>query len=225
MASVKLPPVPFPRSAGSEEAAFTLGVGWFERLLSAILLVLISPLLLLIAMAILLLSGKSPLIAHRRVGQYGSELWVLKFRTMWGNGVSSKAAGIFSVEMIDDVSGPRSKTPADERVASPFARFCRRHSLDELPQIFNVLEGRMSLVGPRPVTRPEVDEIYGTDGAEVLSVKPGLTGLWQISGRNRLSAAQRCALDLAWVRSQSLSLYLAILLRTIPKLLYATDTW
>lgn len=185
-----------------------------------------SPLILGIAIVTALLSHKSPLIAHRRVGQYGSELWVLKFRTMWQRGGGPlKAGGLFSIEWIDDEIGPRRKGPEDGRVASRFARFCRRHSLDELPQIFHVLEGRMSLVGPRPVTKAEVSEIYGADAAEILLVKPGLAGLWQVSGRNRLTSSERRALDLECVRTKSPRLYVVVLLRAIPEVLFGGDTW
>jgi exopolysaccharide production protein ExoY len=188
--------------------------------------VLLSPLLLGIAIVTLFLSHKSPLIAHRRVGQYGSELWVLKFRTMWERAeVPLKASGLFSIEFIDDEVGPGRKGPEDTRVGSRFARFCRLHSLDELPQIFHVLEGRMSLVGPRPMTRAEVGAIYGVDAVEILHSKPGLAGLWQVSGRNRLSSAERRALDLEWVRSKSPALYVEVLLRTIPEVLFGGDTW
>jgi exopolysaccharide production protein ExoY len=172
------------------------------------------------------LSRKSPLIAHRRVGQHGSELWVLKFRTMWQPGAGPLRAGdLFSIEYIDDEIGPGRKGPEDTRVASCFARFCRLHSLDELPQILHVLEGRMSLVGPRPMTRAEVGEIYGADAAEILRAKPGLAGLWQVSGRNHLTSGERRALDLEWVRSKSPGLYVEVLLRTIPEVLFGGDTW
>ena len=199
---------------------------WCERLLAATLLLLLSPLLVGIAVLTVLLSRKSPLIAHRRVGQYGCDFWVLKFRTMWqAGGVPGRVREIFSVEFIHDDTGPARKSPGDQRVASRFARFCRRHSLDELPQLIHVFEGRMSLVGPRPVTRTEVDSIYGADAAEVLCAKPGLAGLWQVSGRNRLTDGERRALDLEWVRNQSPGLFVWILLRTIPQVLYGGDTW
>jgi exopolysaccharide production protein ExoY len=187
---------------------------------------MLSPLLLGIAIVTMLLSRKSPLIAHRRVGQFGSELWVLKFRTMWqpaGNGL--KPRDLFSIDRIEDEIGPGRKGPADSRVVSRFARFCRRHSLDELPQLFHVTEGRMSLVGPRPITRAEVAVIYGADAPEILPVKPGLAGLWQVSGRNRLTNDQRRTLDLEWVRRRSMELYVAVLLRTTPQVWFGGDSW
>ncbi len=120
--------------------------------------------------------------------------------------------------------GPESKGFGDPRVTSRFARFCRRFSIDELPQLINVLRGEMSLVAPRPLTRTELIQHYGFDAAEVLRVKPGITGLWQVAGRNRLTYAERRELDLFLVRNNgSLKLYFTILLRTIPAVLKGQD--
>jgi exopolysaccharide production protein ExoY len=196
-----------------------------ERVAAAILIAVLSPLLLAIWIAILFLSARSALIAHRRIGQNGSELWVLKFRTMWTcrGGLNLREA--FSVEYIDDQIGPFQKSPDDSRVSGLFGRFCRRHSLDELPQLVNVLSGEMSLVGPRPVTPAEIIPIYGLEADEVLSVKPGLSGLWQISGRNRLSVEERCRLDLECVRKRSVGMYFRVLMRTLPELFSGESAW
>ncbi len=132
---------------------------------------------------------------------------------------------VFAVERIDDEAGPRLKGPLDARVTSRFARFCRRHSLDELPQLLLVLAGRMSLVGPRPVTPAELTEIYGADAREIVRGKPGITGLWQVSGRNLLSAEARRMLDLQSVRDRSLHLYIRVILRTIPEVFWGGNTW
>ena len=132
---------------------------------------------------------------------------------------------LFSIEYIDDEGGPALKSPEDDRVGSRFARFCRRHSLDELPQLVLVLTGRMSLVGPRPVTPGELALIYGPDADTILSAKPGLSGLWQVSGRNRLTSSERRALDLESVHNRSLLLYVTILLRTVPEVLSGRNTW
>jgi exopolysaccharide production protein ExoY len=198
----------------------------FERLVSALLILSLSPILFVIAALTYRLSGRSPLIAHRRVGQHGSELWVLKFRTMWEGPARPGARGRFcTIEHIDDQSGPDLKGPKDPRVASRFARFCRRHSLDELPQLLLVLVGRMSLVGPRPVTAGELERIYGDDADEIIQVKPGVAGLWQVSGRNRLTLEERRQLDLKCVRERSLKLYFWIVLRTVPEVFSGANTW
>jgi exopolysaccharide production protein ExoY len=196
-----------------------------ERFAAAILIAVLSPLFLAIWVTILALSARPALIAHRRIGQNGSELWVFKFRTMWTCRGRLPLREIFSVEYIDDQIGPFRKSPDDSRVSGRFGRFCRRHSLDELPQLVNVLSGDMSLVGPRPVTPAEVVQIYGSKAEEVLRVKPGLSGLWQISGRNRLSAEERCSLDLECVRKRSVKMYFRVLMRTLPELFTGESAW
>jgi lipopolysaccharide/colanic/teichoic acid biosynthesis glycosyltransferase len=144
---------------------------------------------------------------------------------MWACRIRSRLRDAFSVEYIDDEIGPSRKRRDDPRVWSRFARFCRRHSLDELPQLLHVVAGEMSLVGPRPVTPAEVSGIYGARAEEVLSAKPGLSGLWQISGRNRLPIEERCRLDLECVRKRSLGMYFRILMRTLPELLSGESAW
>src|SRR3989442_4517754 len=147
------------------------------------------------AAAISLLSGQSPLIAHRRVGWRGETLWMLKLRTMWTRGSRGAQSGSGWLEHVEDEAGPEHKQVGDPRVANWFARFCRRHSMDEMPQLWHVIRGEMSLVGPRPITAAELQQYYGADAEEVLRVKPGIAGLWQISGRNRLTYAERRMLD------------------------------
>lgn len=193
-----------------------------ERLVAAIALLVLAPIAIVIAITILVLSRRNPLIRHNRIGWRGRPLPMLKFRTMWDAG--SPPARRFAIE---NVSGPvpTSKCIPDARVNGRFAAFCRRHSLDELPQLYHVARGEMSLVGPRPVTLEELQQHYGSSTDEVLSVRPGLTGLWQIRGRSRLSYARRKRLDLLLVRRASASLYLGILLRSIPSVLTGRDAY
>ena len=129
------------------------------------------------------------------------------------------------IEYIDDQTGPEQKQEIDARVCSRFARFCRRHSIDELPQLFHVLRGEMSLVGPRPLTAAELRRHYGTAAREVLEAKPGLAGLWQVSGRNRLGYAERRRLDLQFVCNRSFRMYVRIFLRIIPEVLSGSNSW
>jgi lipopolysaccharide/colanic/teichoic acid biosynthesis glycosyltransferase len=185
--------------------------------------VMLLPAMLLTAAAIALLSRRSPLVAHLRTGQFGVPFWTLKFRTMWGPAVGAGRAGL--MEYIVDERGPEYKRCADPRVSSAFARFCRRFSIDELPQLANVALGEMSLVGPRPLTEGELKRHYGSDASEILLVKPGITGLWQVMGRSRLSFDRRRELDLYLVRNRSLRLYLTILIRTIPAALNGKQGW
>jgi exopolysaccharide production protein ExoY len=183
-----------------------------ERCCSALLLAAFGPVLAGAAAITRVLSGRSPFVAVRRVGCRGETIWVLKLRTMWEGSSSGPSAAL--VEYLEDTEIPTVKTGSDPRVSSRFAAFARRFSLDELPQLVHVVEGRMRLAGPRPLTRLELDAYYGPHSAEVLSVLPGITGLWQVMGRNRLTYKQRLRLDRFFVRRANLKLYLWILLRT-----------
>lgn len=177
------------------------------------------PILTLAALIIARLSGRSPFVAHLRVGQFGRPLWMIKLRSMW-----DEPGGPGLVERVG-AGAPESKEVGDRRVRSAFARWCRRYSIDELPQLIHVLCGEMSMVGPRPITRSELDRYYGNDAAEVLVLRPGITGLWQSMGRNRRTYAQRRRLDLFLVRRYSLRLYLMIFWRTIPRALSGNGAW
>ena len=147
---------------------------------------------------------------------------MIKLRTMWD--AEPRGASRW-IERIGDGSYAEDKHPADPRVPNWFARFCRRHSIDVIPQLLHVIRGQMSLVGPRPATVEELRRYYGADAEELLQVKPGMAGLWQISGRNRLTYAERKKLDLKYVRERSARMYLKILLSTIPEVLTGTNTW
>ena len=193
-------------------------IGRAERLACVVALALLSPIWLTVATVITILSGESPLVAVLRSGRFGRPLWLLKFRTMWPE-VRGAATSFRLVERIVDEEGPTKKEPSDVRITSRFARFCRRFSLDEIPQLMNVVAGEMSLVAPRPLTSSELREHYGEDAAEVLSARPGITGLWQISGRNSLTYAERRRLDLLLIRTLTPGLYARILARTIPVVL------
>ena len=195
-----------------------------ERVAALVLFLLTLPLTLISAVLIRILSGRTPLIAHRRVGQNGATLWVLKLRTMWDPRARGGSTG-GAVEYIRDEGGPERKLEDDPRVPGRFPKFLRRHSVDELPQLWHVISGEMSLVGPRPVTERELRQHYGPNADEVLRLRPGLAGLWQISGRNRLTYADRRRLDLEFVRNRNLGMYLNILLRTVPEVLRGQNSW
>ena len=188
--------IPLLRDSAPAEQFTWQVLGVCEQIVALLALVLIVPLLMSTAAIVALLSGRPPLIAHRRVGWRGSTLWMLKLRTMWGDGRHGRGW----IERIDDDFGPAYKHAADPRVRSVFARFCRRHSIDELPQLWHVVRGEMSLIGPRPLTLREVREHYGDAAEEILRVKPGIAGLWQVSGRNRLTYDERRRMDLEFVR-------------------------
>jgi exopolysaccharide production protein ExoY len=216
--------IPLLREAAPEQGAAALLTDFAERLAAALTLIATGPVLCCSAAILAALSGRSPLIAHRRVGRHGAALWMLKLRTMWETepGANRHFAWI---EYIDDPGGPLEKDSGDPRIPHAFARFCRRHSIDELPQLLHVLLGEMSLVGPRPLTSLELDRYYGPDQPEILAVKPGIAGLWQISGRNRLTYAERRKLDLHLVRHRSWRLSLRILVRSFVEVWRGGNAW
>jgi lipopolysaccharide/colanic/teichoic acid biosynthesis glycosyltransferase len=221
--------IPVPRQALPIQDLTWQTLDVCERIASVVIFTALSPILVLSAVTVSILSGRVPLIAHRRVGYRGATLWMLKLRTMWNAEALGAGRRVVRtsrwVEYIEDVEGPTRKQPGDARVTNWFARFCRKHSIDEMPQLWHVIRGEMSLVGPRPVTDAEIQLHYGPDAAEVLQVKPGLAGLWQISGRNRLSYDERRRLDLRFVRSRSVRMYLRILFRTIPEVWSGANSW
>ena len=219
--------IPVPRQVAPAADWFSQSIEIGERVFALALLSLLAAPILACAAVLGILSRRTPLIAHRRVGWRGATLWMFKLRTMWsGEGpASTESTTSLWVEYIEDVNGPELKQDRDPRVSNWFARFCRRHSIDELPQLWHVIRGEMSLVGPRPVTDTEMRRYYDSDAMEVLQVKPGIAGLWQTSGRNRLTYAERRALDLEFVRHRSPRMYLRILLRTLPEVWSGSNSW
>lgn len=197
-------------------------IGALERVVALAALVSMLPLLALVAAVTWILSGATPLVAHRRVGRYGKMFRMLKFRTMWDGHQRGPSGWI---EMLPEPLVPETKNGSDPRVTSAFARFCRKHSIDELPQLWHVITGEMSLVGPRPVTAVEWRRYYGDRSEEVLLLKPGLSGLWQTRGRNRLTYRQRRRLDLFLARHYCLLLYLRILGTTLPRVIAGRDAY
>jgi exopolysaccharide biosynthesis polyprenyl glycosylphosphotransferase len=181
---------------------------------SALGMAVLAPLLPVIALAVKLSSRGPVLYSQRRCGLNGRRFTLLKFRTMC-DGADGR---LDEVAHLNEVEGPAFKARRDPRV-TPVGRILRRFSLDETPQLLNVLRGDMSLVGPRPPL-PEEVERYERWQRRRLSMKPGLTGLWQVSGRAGLDDFNRwIALDLAYIDQWSLWLDLKILLKTIPAVL------
>lgn len=182
--------------------------GLFDRVAALAGIVLLSPLMALIAVLIKL-SGNGPVLFRQtRVGRGGREFTVLKFRTM----VQDAEARRLELLAANENDGVLFKIREDPRVTA-VGRRLRRYSLDELPQLFNVLRGEMSLVGPRPPLPEEVAQ-YGGDVYRRLVVKPGLTGLWQVSGRSDLSWEESVRLDLRYVDNWTLALDLQIMWKT-----------
>jgi lipopolysaccharide/colanic/teichoic acid biosynthesis glycosyltransferase len=159
-------------------------------------------------------SGGSPIFRHRRVGRNGKSFSCLKFRTMVKNADEVLQKLLDSDRQAKEEWLRDHKLKDDPRITL-FGRFLRKTSLDEVPQFWNVLQGEMSLVGPRPVVPDELRR-YGTKISTYLSTRPGITGLWQVSGRNDMHYRRRVALDVCYVRSKSVVLDVYILLKTLP---------
>ena len=193
-----------------------------EVLASAMALLLLMPMMLILAVAIRLDSDGPVLFRQKRLGRSQSTFTVYKFRTMrHGAGDDVHRAfvrGLIAGEEPSIVEGkPRFKLTGDPRVTR-VGSLLRRTSLDELPQLWNVLRGQMSLVGPRPSIAYEVEH-YPPPWLERFAVKPGLTGLWQVSGRSELTMQDMVALDIDYVHRRSVRLNIWILIRTVPAVL------
>lgn len=185
--------------------------GVTEAVVAGSLLIVLLPLVALIAVLILGTSRGPVLFRQERVGHGGRVFEVLKFRTMYAD-AEARAAEVFARH--NDGSGPLTKLRADPRV-TPVGQWLRRLSLDELPQLWNVVNGTMALVGPRPNTPTEVARFAPSEHRRH-AVRPGMTGLAQVNGRSDLEWDRAIELDLEYVDHRSLRMDLRILLRTLP---------
>jgi exopolysaccharide biosynthesis polyprenyl glycosylphosphotransferase len=197
--------------------------GYIKEIIDIVLgtigLILFSPLFIIIAILIKLDSEGPIFYKHLRVGRYGKPFYLWKFRTMYKD--ADKILDKYP-ELKKEFE-KEFKLKNDPRVTR-IGKFLRKFSLDEIPQIFNILKGEMSIVGPRPVTFKELEK-YGEYKDEVLRVKPGLTGLWQVSGRSDLDYARRIALDLYYIQNWSLLLDIKIILKTIPAVFFGKGAY
>jgi exopolysaccharide biosynthesis polyprenyl glycosylphosphotransferase len=202
-----------------------------DILISLMALIILAPLWTLIAILIKLDSKGSILFKQERVGMDGRIFLLYKFRTMLAdaddalhrNHQIEHIAGSLESKMKDDLKPVYGKIPEDPRITR-IGGILRRYSLDELPQLFNVLNGAMSIVGPRPPIPYEV-ELYELWHRKRLDMKPGITGLWQVSGRNSLPFEEMVRLDLFYIENWSLLLDIKIIIRTLPVILRGKDTY
>ncbi len=190
-----------------------------DVLLCTLALLLLWPVFAVIALLIRADSPGPVLFKQSRVGKDGREFWFYKFRSM----VSDAEALRHLLEMQNERSGPVFKMKNDPRITR-VGRVLRKFSLDELPQLINVLKGDMSLVGPRPALPKETDKYTARQRQRLLCL-PGVTGLWQVSGRASLSFERSIELDLYYIERQSVGLYFRILLLTIPAVLRAEGAY
>ncbi len=183
-------------------------------------LIVLSPLMLLIAIIIKCYDGGPVFYTANRVGKWGCEFPFTKFRSMRVGADKHKAA---LQKQIETNEPQRFKMKKDPRI-TPFGKFLRRTSMDELPQLWSILIGDMSLVGPRAPLPEEVSS-YTIEQRKRLDVTPGLTGIWQVSGRSDISFQKQVSLDLEYIESQSLWLDFKLLLKTIPAVLFGKGAY
>jgi lipopolysaccharide/colanic/teichoic acid biosynthesis glycosyltransferase len=209
--------------AGTPADLFAIPLPWGKRLFdivgSLLALILLSPLLLILAILIRLGSPGPVLFRQKRIGWGGKPFQCLKFRTM-----RTDADACLHTDHVQEcmkTGAPLRKLDYVDCRITPFGRFLRRTCLDELPQLINIFKGEMSFVGPRPEVY-EISKSYSPWHARRFDATPGLTGLWQVTGKNRTTFAQMMRMDIQYVRRRSLWLDAKILLKTVPAILFQT---
>lgn len=207
-------PVPHAPRLRSPEEVCAEGVRWLLVLAIAIFIL---PLMVMIALAIRAHDGGPVFFRHRRVGHHGKAFYCLKFRTMSVD-AEARLREVLANDPAARAEWARDFKLRDDPRVTPIGRFLRRSSLDELPQIFNLMRGEMNLVGPRPIVEAEVAR-YGWRYRHYCAVKPGITGLWQVSGRNDVSYRTRVAMDSLYARRRSTMLDIWLLAATLPAVL------
>lgn len=186
----------------------------FDLSFSILMLTILSPVLLLVSLLVVCTSEGKPIYRHRRIGKNGKPIDVLKFRTMVKD--ADQRIVDFDVEQKQEWS-EKFKLEHDPRV-TPIGKFLRRSSLDELPQLINIIRGEMSLIGPRPVVAQELEK-YGANKEKLLSVRPGLTGYWQAYARSDCNYNRRMQMELEYVDNANLLWDIQILFATCKAVL------
>lgn len=194
---------------------------FFDFLFALIFLVLGFPIFIALALLIKLSSRGPIFFLQERIGKNKKSFQCIKFRTMHPEAVDMLENLFINNEKLRKEFNKTHKLKNDPRVTN-IGKFLRKTSLDEIPQFLNVLRMEMSIVGPRPVVTPELEK-YGDSISKVLSIKPGITGLWQVSGRNNLTYNRRVCLDCFYVKNINFLIDLRILLRTLGVIFFPGD--
>ncbi|MEM9247227.1 MAG: sugar transferase [Pseudomonadota bacterium] len=202
-----------PAAVGARIHAASAVRSLFDKVFASLALLFFAPVLLMIATVLKLCEGGAVLYAHERVGRGGRRFRCLKFRTMVPD-AETRLAKLLAEDPVARAEWEVSRKLTDDPRVSSVGRFLRRSSLDELPQFFNVLRGDMAIVGPRPIVTEELP-LYREHMAGYMSVRPGITGLWQVSGRSDTTFQERVALDTLYLKQRSFFFDLRIILRTI----------
>lgn len=197
----------------------------FDICFSIIVLTLGAPFFLLIALILFCISPKRVIYAQERMGRGGKPFKCYKFRSMKPNADQILKKLLEESEELKKEWERTYKLKKDPRV-TPFGAFLRKTSLDELPQFWNVIKGDLSLVGPRPVVKEELEKYFGLKSKKILSVRPGLTGLWQVSERSDIpDYSKRIELDEKYIDNQSLLLDIKLIAKTIPAMLFSKGAY
>lgn len=182
-------------------------------LISLMVFIVFLPFIVMITIILSACHFGNPIYSHKRVGFRGEIFGCLKFKTMRTNSAELLSSHLRASDDAKMEWMQFQKLKNDPRVLNRFCRFLRRSGLDELPQIFNVLRGDMNLIGPRPITLEELAR-YGEHSHAYKSVRPGLTGIWQVSGRNETSYDERIALDMEYINGSNFGTDIVILYKT-----------
>lgn len=188
-----------------------------QRLLGLLILIFILPVMLLTAAAVMAQDGGPVLFKHRRIGARGRTFDCLKFRSMRID-AQERLADLLARDPAARAEWREHQKLRNDPRVTPIGDFLRRSSLDELPQLINLVRGDMNLVGPRPIVESEMIR-YGSRLRHYQSVKPGITGLWQVSGRSSVGYRRRVAMDTLYARRRNVGLDLWIIARTVPAVL------
>lgn len=196
----------------------------FDILFSVTILVLSAPIMAFVALSVRFSSKGKIVYAHERIGRGGKPFRCYKFRTMYPDADMRLKEILEQCPILNQEWERNHKLKNDPRV-TPIGKFLRKTSLDEFPQFWNVLKGDLSVVGPRPVVQYEITKHLGPKAAKILSIRPGLTGLWQVSGRSDTCYSKRIKMDEQYVDSQSILLDLKIIAKTIPSMFFSKGAY
>lgn len=196
----------------------------FDVIFSLTVLITLAPLFLLLMLLIRLFSRGPSIYSHERIGRGGKPFHCYKFRTMYSDADARLKELLKTDSALQKEWNASRKLKNDPRI-TPIGNWLRKTSLDELPQFWNVLKGDLSVVGPRPVVQEEVLLYLGTKASKILSVRPGLTGLWQVSGRSDTSYSRRIQLDEEYIDTHSFFLDIKLILKTIPSMILSKGAY
>ena len=196
----------------------------FDLGFSLCFVIFLSPLFLVLSLLVCFSSSGPIFYGHERIGRAGKKIKCLKFRTMHKNADKVLSRMLKKNPVMQAEWNLYYKLKNDPRI-TPIGHFLRKTSLDELPQFFNVIMGKLSVVGPRPCVEKELFQNYGAKVSKILSIRPGITGIWQTSGRNNLTREERVKIEESYINHRTLLLDLKLILKTIPTILFSKGAY